>query len=251
MKFDKIAKIVKGVPYTSVNRGKILYDHIISTKAQNCIELGFAHGVATCYIAAALHELGSGMVTSVDLESSIDLNPKIETLLSRADLESFVSIHREVNSYNWFLKKEIEKNSEDYHCKPTYDFCFIDGPKNWTIDGFAFFLIEKLLVDGGYVLFDDYLWRCSEHSKDFIDGISTRNMSPDQVAIPNIEMVFQLLVMQHPNFGEFVIDGNWAWAKKCRQDQKKLTIIHGTKQYSIPLSQVVPEGQNVRAGIIA
>ena len=235
MKFDEIAKIVEGVPYISVNRGKVLYDHIIATKAQNCIELGFAHGVTSCYIAAALHELGSGMISCVDLESSIERKPNIEELLSRAGLESFVSIHREANSYTWFLKKDIEKNSENYHCKQTYDFCFIDGSKNWTIEGFAFFLIEKLLVEDGFVLFDDYLWKYSEYSKDYIDGVSIRSMCSDQADTPNIEMVFQLLVMQHPNFGEFVIDGNWAWAKKCQQEPKTLTIVYGSRQYSIPL----------------
>jgi hypothetical protein len=85
------------------------------------------------------------------------------------------------------------------------------------------------------VLFDDYLWKYSEHSKDYIDGVSIRSMCSDQVDTPNIEMVFQLLVMQHPNFGEFVIDGNWAWAKKCQQEPKTLTIVYGSRQYSIPL----------------
>ena len=30
-------------------------------------------------------------------------------------------------------------------CQPIYDFCFIDGSKNWTIDSSAFFLVDKLL----------------------------------------------------------------------------------------------------------
>lgn len=145
-----------------------------------------------------------------------------------------ISIHREVNSYTWFLKKEIERNTEHYICKPTYDFCFIDGSKNWTIDGFAFFLVEKLLVEGGFILFDDYFWIYSKHSKDYLDGISIRSMSSDQANTPNVELVFQLLVMQHQNFGNFVIDGDWAWAQKCRQDTKTLKIIHGTRQYSFP-----------------
>lgn len=60
------------------------------------------------------------------------------------------------------------------------------------------------VVKYGFILFDDYLWKCSAHSKDTVDGISTRSMSSDQLNTPNIDLVFQLLVMQHPNFGNFV-----------------------------------------------
>lgn len=105
MKFDEIARIVEGVPFTSANRGKILYDHVLQNKLQNCLELGFVHGVASCYIAAALHELGSGTLTCVDLETSVDIEPNLEELLGRAGLESFVNVHREIESYTWFLKK--------------------------------------------------------------------------------------------------------------------------------------------------
>ena len=67
MKFNTIAKLVHGIPYTQRERGKKLYDHILKYKPENCLELGFAHGVASCYIAAALHEIGHGTLTCVDL----------------------------------------------------------------------------------------------------------------------------------------------------------------------------------------
>lgn len=250
MKFSEIAALIEGVPYTSPARGKILYDHIIKGKNKNCLELGFAHGVASCYIAAALHELGSGMLTCVDLESSVGFEPNIEALLDRAGLQSYVTIHREVESYTWFLKKEIEKNSTDYQCRPLYDFCFIDGPKNWATDGFAFFLVEKLLTEGSYVLFDDYLWKYSTHAKKSVGNVSTQNLPEDQLNSANIELVFQLLVIQHPNFNRFVIDGGWAWARKDNQKEKSLTIIHGSKHYDVPLDSSKSLADN-QADIIA
>ena len=67
-----------------------------------------------------------------------------------------VTIHREINSYTWFLKKKIAGQSANGKCEPCYDFCFIDGAKNWTIDGLAFFLVDKLLKADGWILFDDY-----------------------------------------------------------------------------------------------
>ncbi|MCG8443619.1 MAG: class I SAM-dependent methyltransferase, partial [Caulobacterales bacterium] len=145
MTFDDIAEIVRGVPYTQVERGRKLYEHIVSTRPEECLELGFAHGVATCYIAAALQEAGGGRVTCVDLEGNEAMDPNVEQLLDKAGLRGFVDIRREKNSYNWFLKKEIEQQSASGICAPKYDFCFIDGPKNWTIDGLAFFLVDKLL----------------------------------------------------------------------------------------------------------
>ena len=30
--------------------------------------------------------------------------------------------------------------------EPRFDFCYIDGVHNWADDGFAFFLIDRLLV---------------------------------------------------------------------------------------------------------
>ena len=225
MKFSEIANIVDGLPYTQKERGKQLYDHIVQNRPQNCLELGFAHGVASCYIAAALDELGDGSLTSVDLLSSQDLEPNIESLLDVAGLEKYVNIYREKNSYTWFLKKNIEKLTTSYTCEPSYDLCFIDGPKNWTIDGFAFFLVDKLLRDYGFIVFDDYKWTYAKYSKNNLDGVTIREMSDDQIRQPNIELVFQLLVMQHPNYSNFVVDEDWAWAQKIRSDQKYLKIV--------------------------
>jgi hypothetical protein len=113
-------------------------------------------------------------------------------------------------------------------CRPLYDFCFIDGPKNWTIDGLSFFLVDKLLKERAYILFDDYRWIYGEYSKEILDGIKIRNMSEDQIATPNIELVFKLLVMQHPDYSNFVIDDDWAWAQKVNSDIKQVQLITTT-----------------------
>ena len=224
MKFSEVAKLVKDIPYTQEERGKKLYDHILKNKPKDCIELGFAHGVASCYMAAALDEIGSGTLTCVDLLQSEELSPNLETLIENTPLQTYISIQREVNSYTWFLQKEITKNTFNYSCNPIYDLCFIDGPKNWTIDGLGFFLIDKLLKEEGNIVFDDYKWKYSEYSKSILDGITVRGLSEDQANTPNIELVFQLLVMQHPNYSDFVIDEDWAWAKKIKSDKKTVRI---------------------------
>ncbi|MES1946585.1 hypothetical protein C84B14_04534 [Salinisphaera sp. C84B14] len=218
MKFKQAASLLDKVPHISRHSARILYDFLLTEKPRDCLELGFAHGASSGYIAAALDEIGAGTLTSVDLESSAEFETTIEHTLERLGLGARVEIVREVNSYNWFLKKQIEAQTKDGICEPCYDFIFIDGAKNWTIDGLAFFLADKLLRPGGWILFDDYGWRYAdaiERGKTRSDGVTNRELSADQIAEANIAAVFNLLVAQHPAYGDLKVqDESWAWAHK-------------------------------------
>jgi len=177
MTFEEIRRVVGDTPYLGIDEGWELYSHILKAKPQACLELGHAHGVSSIYIAGALDQAGDGYLDSVDLESSAARTPNIEMLLDGSGLEPRVSIHRQKNSYTWFLKEKIEQQSQNGVCAPCYDFCFIDGPKNWTIDGLAFFLVDKLLRPGGWILFDDYGWAHGKHAgREATDGISIRTL---------------------------------------------------------------------------
>lgn len=212
-------------------RGTVLYNHILTAKPEKCLDLGTGHGVSSCYMAAALQELGRGQVVTVDLLNAPNSPPTISELLAQSGLGGYVRTVREHTSYTWFLKKEIERLHEGQTCRPDYDFCFVDGPKNWTIDGFTFFLVDKVLKTGGWILFDGYCWTHGESGKEENDGISNRNFGPDELAEPHIQLIFDLLVMQHSNYGEFRIEDDWwAWAKKISTTQPKLTL---ASDYSI------------------
>ena len=219
MRFNEISDHMQGIPFMEPAQGRIIYDFILEDKPRELLELGFGHGVSSCYMAAALDELGSGHITSVDMLSAVQWqDPSIETLLARTGLGNYVSVVREQNSYTWFLKNQIEKHSHSGVCTPIYDFCFIDGSKNWTIDGFAFFLIDKLLRSGGWILFDHLNWTYKgklDRGQDISDGISIRQMSDDEVNTPHVALIFKLLVMQNPHYSNFKIqDDWWAWAQK-------------------------------------
>jgi predicted O-methyltransferase YrrM len=67
MKFEKIRDLLDGIPYTGPVRGKSLYEFILAHRPERCLELGFAHGVASSYIAAALDETGKGRAKSVPI----------------------------------------------------------------------------------------------------------------------------------------------------------------------------------------
>lgn len=224
MTFEKIRQIVGDTPYTPPQDGKLLYEHVLKTRPGKVLELGFAHGVASAYIAAALDEIGAGELHAVDLLSEKDArNPSIEQIMATAGLERHVKVYREHTSYTWFLKKQIEAQTTNHVCAPMYDLAFIDGPKNWTIDGMAFFCVDKLLKKEGWILFDDMDWYYGSYNREALDGLTIRQMSEDEIMTPQIRAVFDLCVMQHPDYSNFLImDNGWGWAQKIASDSKQV-----------------------------
>ena len=223
MKFETARAHLEGVPFIEPEKARVLYDFIMEKKPRECLELGFAHGTSACYIAAALDELGEGRLTTVDLTGQAWQVPSIEELLTRTGLGGRVGIVRERTSYTWFLRRMIEERTRHGICEPLYDFCFIDGSKNWTIDGCAFFLADKLLRPGGWVLFDDLKWTYASTGRKETDGVNHRELGPDELNTPHIESIFRLLVMQHPDYSEFVIqDDWWGWAHKIGGTERTL-----------------------------
>lgn len=228
MKFAEVRAIVGDIPFMHPERGKIIYEHIRTQQPEHVLELGIGHGVSGCYIAAALHENGKGHLTCVDLANAT-FSPSAEELFSQAKLEEFITIQREKTSYTWFLKKLIERQTpSDGTCQPLFDLCYIDGPKNWTIDGAAFFMVDKLMKEGGWLIFDDYDWTYAAcDAQGDADGVDTNELAQDERTQPHVEAIFRLLVVQHPNYGEFRVDGNtWAWARKVRTDNHQIRLTY-------------------------
>lgn len=217
MDFETIRKHLDGIPFITAKQGRKIYDFVLAEKPQRCLELGIGHGVSSCYTAAALHAIGRGKLDSVDLIDALQWQkPSLEELLIRTGLSPLVTVHREKTSYTWYLKKVIEAQTVDGRCRPLYDFCFLDGCKNWTVDGFAFMLVDKLLRPGGWILFDDYLWTYDRHAdgRTVTDGIVHRELGDDERTTPHIKLVFDYLVRQKPDYRDFKVEGDWAWAHK-------------------------------------
>ena len=224
MKFEAVRDHLKNVPYMGVDEGWELYNFIIKNKPKTILELGHAHGASSIFMAAALDELGAGVIETVDLKAAEGRSPNLEELAAELGLKSHIKISREKNSYTWFLKKKIEEQTKENFCNPIYDFCFVDGPKNWTIDGFAFFLTNKLLRENGWILFDDYKWTHSKHvGRESTDGITIRSLGEDEINQAHIELIFKLFVVQCEEYSNFVVQDNWwAWAQKTRTGSRKV-----------------------------
>ncbi|MEP0005133.1 MAG: class I SAM-dependent methyltransferase [Balneola sp.] len=229
MQFEDIRDNIIGVPFINVVNAKYIYNLILEHKLENILELGIAHGTATCYMAAALDELGKGKITSVDLlEAKDHYQPTPEDLLEQNGLSNYVDIIRTKTGYSWFLHDDIKNNTTNDICEPKYDLIIIDGPKNWTIDGLAFFLSDKLLKPNGWIIFDDYFWTyaLADNKRDKTDGVAHRSLSEDEMNLPHVQEIFELLVKQHPNYSEFYLHPNedWAIARKVNIEPREYTI---------------------------
>jgi predicted O-methyltransferase YrrM len=172
--------------------------------------------VSTAYIAGALDANGEGHLTSVDLEVARDRDPPAEQLLEQAGLASLVTLVHEPVSYNWYLYRAIrEQTREPGLCDPCFDFCFIDGAHRWIDDALAFFLVDKLLRPGGWLLFDDLTWK-----------VEALDVHETERAVAGVGEVYELLVAGHPAYDLLESDGDWGWARKSRTgDHQVRTVV--------------------------
>ena len=221
MSFEDVAAAVAGVPFMTPEQGRIVFDHVQRTGARDVLELGTAHGVSAAYLAAA-----GAAVTTVDFAGAA-YDPAPEDVLARAGVADRVTVVREFSSYTWWLKERVAERSDAAgNVAPLYDFVYLDGAKNWTIDGLAVVLVEKLLRPGGWLLLDDLEWTYAQDPRRIAtDGIVHRELSEPERTQPHLRAVFELIVAQHPSFTELrVQDEWWGWARKAPGEPRRLTL---------------------------
>lgn len=207
MDIQKVFNRVQGLPHMELDQAEEITRIITENRFQNLLELGFCHGVSTCYMAAALDEIGGGTITTIDLESALENTPGVEMLLKELGLEDGVTVFHEPTSYVWRLMKLLEEGEQ------RFDFCYIDGAHDWFNDGFAFFLVDRLLKPGGMIIFDDLDWTYNTSATlkntDFVKA-----MPEEERLTPQVRKVYELLVKKHPNYGDFVVKNDWAMTRK-------------------------------------
>jgi predicted O-methyltransferase YrrM len=226
MEFDVVQKRIDGIPHMTPERARRVYDHLDATAARRVLELGTAHGVSAAYMAASVGQRG-GTVTTVDHVEATKLHdPSPGDVLSQAGLDDVVTrVLVQDSSYTWWLGGQIAEHTRGGVCEPVYDFVYVDGAHNWTIDGFAFFLVEKLLRPGGWILLDDLAWSYGETSSSFGpgQGPDALGLSTAEQAEPHMKRVFELLVAQHPDFCDLLVeDEDWGWAHKSRGGSREI-----------------------------
>jgi predicted O-methyltransferase YrrM len=235
-RLERLSVALAELPYMTPEQGRRVYDHVRATRPLAVLELGTGHGVSAAYIAAGLADNDAGRLTTVDFERS-GYSPDPESVLARAGVADRVTVVRRYSSYTWWLKKRIEACSDPHgNCEPSYDFIYIDGAKNWNIDGLAVVLAEKLLRQDGWLLLDDLGWTYDlDPERTATDGIVHRELSSSERREPHMRAVWDLLVCQHPAFTELIVqDDWWGWAHKAPGEPRRLAV-----EASRPLGAVI------------
>jgi predicted O-methyltransferase YrrM len=196
--------VTKDLPFMTLPQALWISELIQREKLAQVLEIGFFHGVSTCYLASAVAPL-CGHVTSIDIPFSAGLTPTAEDLLCLCGLESYVTICRESAGAAWHLMKMISEGRR-------FDFCYIDDSHTWNVTGLHFFLAEKLINPGGFLLFDDLKWTAAGSKSGNVTGAS---LTEEQRKIPQVQRVWELLAKTHDNLIAFrEIDGFGLCQKK-------------------------------------
>ena len=225
MDFDAVAEAVHGFRNMTPGQGRRIYDHVRATRPTEILELGTSYGVSAAYMAAALEANGAGRITTVDHVRSNDSSEVLQRL-DPAVARRITLVRTDDSSYDWWLKQQVAARADAHgNVEGVYDFCYLDGAHNWTIDGLAAILVVKLLRPDGWLLLDDLAWSY----RDDPHGLRERGVffpiSEAERAEPHVRSVFELLVKPHPLLGEFrVEDDEWAWARKSASPLQRVTV---------------------------
>jgi predicted O-methyltransferase YrrM len=256
MKFGDAARIVAGIPppHIPADRGRLLYEHIRGNKPGELLELGTARGGSAVFLGAALEANGAGHLLSVDSTRWRWRNPTPQEVLSNAGLAHRVTLDKRFSTYTWFLKSEIEKRiDENGAVHPAYDFIFLDGAKNWSTDGLAVLLAERLLRPGGWLLLDDLGWSYDQHwNSAWHYEIEVAKLSKEERAEPHLRAVYDLLIKTNPAFDQFLIqDDWWGWARKSPRAAPHPGMGALSGQAQITSSNTHPPSRRLRAALQA
>jgi predicted O-methyltransferase YrrM len=209
VKFEDVDAAVSHTKFMTTKQGQTVYRFIIENRLGRVLELGFAHGKSTCYLAAAVDELGGDAhVLTMDIASARDRKPNIVELLARCGLSKWVTPVFAARSFTWELMKLLEKDPQ-----PRFDFVYMDGGHTWDVTGFGFLLVDRLLSPGGWILFDDLDWTVAS-SPSIADAAWAKKLSDEERRTPQVRKVFELLVCTHAGYSEFREHDSWGWARK-------------------------------------
>jgi predicted O-methyltransferase YrrM len=209
MQLAEVSTRVANVPHMTRKQGRTIYEFVLRNKPSRILELGFAHGVSACYMAAALQELGGDRrILTIDTHHALEREPSIKELLDRCELGHLVTPIFADTSYTWELMRMLGEQPQ-----PRFDFVYVDGAHRWDPDGFAFLLADRLLAPGSWVVFDDLDWTLAS-SPTLRDTDWVRELPEDQRNTAQVRKVFELLVRTHPDYGDFREQDGWAWARK-------------------------------------
>jgi predicted O-methyltransferase YrrM len=132
-------------PYCAEHQGDFIFHLITTRRYMHCIQTGFGTGSTALYMLAALDKVGGGEVVSIDW-SETNFNEVGRRHLARS---GWLWRHSLVEEPSHGVVARFLNDGR--RC----DFVFIDGWKTFDYLAFELFAFNRMLADGGCVMFDD------------------------------------------------------------------------------------------------
>ena len=160
-------------------------------------EIGVYEGATTEKIAELLD--GKDAIHLFDFEDKVDLAFAKAVLAGGPMVYKHPNTRSLYDSYNWSLQKAMDGDLK-------IDVAFLDGAHSFHHDALAFFLLDRMVRPGGYILFDDYDWSHAT-SPSMNPGVfpQIKNQYTDeQINTKQIKLLVDSLVKTHPNYEEVI-----------------------------------------------
>ena len=126
---------------------ELVYEAVAAAKATRAIEVGMAFGVSSLCIADALQRNGpNARLVSIDSHQTAGWNRAGIHLIGRAGYDPIVTLIEEPSQ---LALPRLAAAGE------RFDFGFIDGWHTFDHTLIDFFFVDRMLEEGGFVLFDD------------------------------------------------------------------------------------------------
>jgi predicted ribosomally synthesized peptide with nif11-like leader len=168
-----------------------------TTGCYRIAEIGVGNGETS--LAFAQHLAGSGVLHLFDRQTKVDAVAAMLGSKGFTNVRAYGCSDRLLDSYNWSLAKLLRE-----HREPIFDYVFLDGAHTWAHDALAFFLLDRLLVPGGYLDFDDYDWTIASSPTTNPQRVPAMNSlyTEEQMRTKQIKMVVDFLVRRTPGYVE-------------------------------------------------
>lgn len=185
------------VAVASANKRTV--EFVKTTDCRQIAEVGAYLGHTSLELAKFLD--GRGELHVYDYEDRVAAIESNLAAAGHSNVKVFGCTYRYLDSYNWQLGKMLESSDG-----PVYDYVFLDGAHTWAVDALAAFLIDRLLVVGGYIDFDDYHWTLAGsptlNPKRF--PFTAKLYSDEQIAAKQVKMVVDLVIKRSGRYEEVV-----------------------------------------------
>jgi predicted O-methyltransferase YrrM len=141
---------------------RALYEWVLKKKPALALEVGLAHGYSTLAILQALAEKACGRLISID---PYQLDPSYDGAglmnVRRAGLDGFHMFSDQMShvALPAFIADGVQ-----------VDFAFIDGNHLFDFTLVEFFFVDRLLRDGGIIVFHDYQFPAVRGCLNFIEA---------------------------------------------------------------------------------